>query len=57
MCLSRMVPNQEHKTINQKMEMYRNANKLFGFDVVVQERNILMLGKPFKFRILITCFI
>lgn len=58
MCLQRMVPDQEaRRTINCEMEMYRNANGLFGFDTVVQERKILTPSKPSEFRMLILCFI
>jgi hypothetical protein len=53
-----MVLDEEaHRTINRKMEMYKDASRLFGFVDVVQERSILMQRKPLEFRILITCFI
>jgi hypothetical protein len=56
--LQRMAPDKEaRKTINREMVMHRDANRLFGFDVAIQERNISMASKPLKFKILITCFI
>jgi hypothetical protein len=57
-CFYRMVLDANaHRAINCKMEMYREANKLFGFADVVNERSVLMPRKPLEFKILIMCFI
>ena len=58
MCLQNMVPGQEAcKIINHEMELYSNANWLFGFNTIVEEINILMSSKPLEFISLITCSI
>lgn len=54
--LHRMVPKQEaRKTINLEMEMYRAANRKFGFVDVVQERSILTFFLYFLFTIVMKC--
>ena len=58
MCVKRMVANHgAHKTINQKMGIYRNAKELSVFDIPIQERIILMKINSLEFKILSTCLI
>ena len=45
-CLNRMVPNVEtRQSITHDMEMYQEANGLFGFVDAIHEKIILMPSK------------